>query len=204
VVAQPFNRTCNLPRLGEVDEDAGEFWTENILLLPGQRHNLSAYERNRMYLNTAGTGFLDCTFTSGADIDSDSRSVIATDFNRDGAVDLLVGSVSGGPLRLFLNNVRTKNNSMRIDLIGVTSNRSAIGTRVVAECGSLRIVRDLFPANGFMGTGPAGLLLGVGTAQQIDRLSVRWPTGAEQVFEDIPANSQVTITEGSDHFDVVR
>ena len=34
--------------------------------------------------------------------DSDSRSVVAADFNRDGAVDLLVGSVGGGPMRLFL------------------------------------------------------------------------------------------------------
>lgn len=200
-MSQPLNRMCNLPRLGEVDEDAGEFWTENIMMIPHERHNLSAYERNRVYLNLAGQDFLDCSFTSGADLDSDSRSVVAADFNRDGSVDLLVGSAGGGPLRLFLNEADTGNNSVRIDLIGVDSNRSAIGTRVIAECGSTQIVRDLFAANGFMGTAPADLLLGVGKAEQIDRLRIRWPTGQEEVFTDIPINATISITEGAGRFE---
>ncbi len=195
---------CTLPRLGEVDEDGGEFWVENIMMIPGQGRNLSAYERNRVYVNTSGNGFLDCSFTSGADLDSDSRSVIATDFNRDGSVDLLIGSVGGGPLRLFLNNADTENNSVSIDLIGVKSNRSAIGTRVIAECGAKRITRDLFAANGFMGTAPAEMLIGIGREEQIDRLIVRWPTGEEQVFRNIPANARISITEGDDQFNMTR
>ena len=199
-MSQPLNRNCALPRLGEVDEDGGEFWVENIMMIPGQGRNLSAYERNRTYMNTAGSGFLDCSFTSGTDLDSDSRSVVATDFNRDGSVDLLVGSVGGGPLRLFLNNADAKNNFVSISLIGVQSNRAAIGTRVIAECGSKRITRDLFAANGFMGSAPPEMLIGIGREKQLDRLTVRWPTGKQQVFTDISANARISITEGEDQF----
>lgn len=202
-MTQPMDRSCSLPQLGEVDEEAGEFWAENILQLPAQRKNLSAYERNRLYLNTKGDSFLDGSFASGVDLDADSRSVVAADFDRDGAVDLLVGSVGGGPLRLFLNN-HSSGQSLSIRLVGTTSNRSAIGTRIVAQTGDMKIVRDVFPANGFMGIGPPALLLGTGSAAQIDRLAIRWPTGEEQVFENIPANGEIEITEGETEITVLR
>lgn len=202
-MSQPMDRSCSLPPRGEVDEEAGEFWAENITLLPQQRRNLSAYERNCVYLNTGGKGFLDCSFASGADLDSDSRSVITADFNRDGRADLLVGSVGGGPLRLFLNEYRG-GNSLNIQLVGVRSNRSGIGARVIAEIDGRQLVRDVFPANGFMGSAPAELLLGTGGADQIKRLTVRWPTGKTQTFENLPAIGQIQVTEGAETVTVIR
>ena len=86
-----------LPELGEVDRDAGEFWYENPFQIVTNGENLSAFERNCLFMNLDGQAFIDGSFASGADIDSDSRSVIATDMNADGAIDLLVGSVGGGP-----------------------------------------------------------------------------------------------------------
>ena len=48
-----------------------------------------------------------------------------------------------------------------------------------------------------MGQSPADLLIGIGDAEQVERLEVRWPTGETQFFEGIPADSRVTITESS-------
>lgn len=196
-MSQPLDRHCKIEALGELDEEAGEFWVENPFMMMGIRANLSSYERNRAFLNVDGKSFIDMSFASAVDIDSDSRSVIAADFNRDGATDLLVGSVGGGPLRLFLNRF-PQQNSTRIQLVGVQSNRAAIGSRVVAHVGSGRIVRDLFPVNGFMGQGPAETILGLGSAARIDRLEVRWPTGKIQVFENLPATTRLSIVEGQD------
>lgn len=161
-----------------------------------QRNNLSAYEPNRLFINVAGRQFVDLSHQSGADIDSDSRSVIVGDFDNDDDPDLLVGSVGGGPLRLFQNAIPHVSNRVRLQLVGVTSNRQAIGSRVVAHCGGQQIVRDLFPANGFMGQNPAELLLGLGQAEKIDRLTVRWPSGVTQQFEDVPVNCHLEIVEG--------
>jgi hypothetical protein len=179
-----------------VDRKGGEFWVENPFDITSSGNNLSAYERNRMYLNIGGTDFLEVSFASDADIDSDSRAVIASDFDRDGAPDLLVGSVGGGPLRLFLNRFPGTNRRVRLDLIGVESNRPAIGTRVIAQIGNRRVVRDLFPANGGTGQAPVEMLLGLGQAERIDRLTLRWPSGKRQVFENLPVGSRITITEG--------
>ena len=139
---------------------------------------------------------MDASFASNVDIDSDSRSVIAADFDRDGYCDLLVGSDGGGPLRLFRNSYPWNTRRVRIELIGTTSNRKAIGSRVTLSCGNRKIVRDLFPANGFLGQGPPELLIGVGAAESIDQLTVRWPTGDSQEFTDLATDCVITITEG--------
>lgn len=193
-MSQPHNRLSQLEAIGEIDEEAGEFWTKNPFQMPNERENLSSFERNRTFLNLDGNSFIDVSFASGADIDSDSRSVVAADFNRDGATDLLVGSVGGGSLRLFLNRF-PKANFSRIRLEGSRSNRAGIGARLTATVERQKLIRDLFPQNGFMGQGPAEIILGLGDAKVIDRLEVRWPSGKTQIYKNLAANRYFLLKE---------
>ncbi len=193
-MSQPHNRLSQLEAIGEIDEEAGEFWTKNPFQMPNERENLSSFERNRTFLSLDGKSFIDVSFASGADIDSDSRSVVAADFNRDGATDLLVGSVGGGSLRLFLNRF-PKANFSRIRLEGSGSNRAGIGARLTATVKGQKLIRDLFPQNGFMGQGPAEIILGLGDAKVIDRLEVRWPSGKTQIYKNLAANRYFLLKE---------
>ncbi len=177
-------------------------WEGNVFRLVTGGSNLSAYERNRLYLNAPGQSFVDASFASSADIDSDSRSAIAADFDRDGAPDLLVGSAGGGVLRLFRNRFPRNMRRVRFELVGTRSNRPAIGARLIAHCGERQIVRDVFPANASMGMAPVEMLMGVGEVERIDSLTVRWPTGKTQQFKDLPVDSEITITEGDAEFEV--
>lgn len=199
-MARPLDRNASLPELGEVDEDGGEFWVENPFMIASTGNNLSAYERNRVFVSTGGISFVEISFATGADIDSDSRGVVAADFDRDGTPDLLVSSVGGGPLRLFLNRIPPEGRRVRVELVGVESNRPAIGSRVIAQVGQRKIVRDVFSTNGGVGQAPVELILGIGQADKIDKLSVRWPTGKLQEFANLPAESRITITEGQQEF----
>lgn len=189
-----MDRTCSLPELGEVDTAAGEFWVENPFMMPKIGKNLSAYERNCLYLNVNGDSFLDASFASNADFDSDSRSAIPMDYNQDGVPDLLVASVGGGPLRL-LKNQMPQGKRLLLTLEGTKSNRSAIGARVIVKVGKRQIVRDLFPANGFMGQAPAQLSIGVGNVKKVDEVSIRWPTGKQQIKNDLSTEEQIVISE---------
>jgi len=180
-----------------VDKEAGEFWVTNPFQMAQNGQNLSAYERKRLYLNHFGSEFLDASFFSTADIDSDSRSVIAADFNRDGRVDLLVGSVGGGPVRLFLNEIPRNSNYVRLELTGKTSNRQAIGSRIVVETGKATITRDVFAANGCMGQAPPEALIGVGDVSLIPHIRIRWPTGDWQELHNVPVNTTIKVIEGT-------
>jgi hypothetical protein len=202
VVSQPFDRSCSLPVKGKLDHELGEFWAENVFQMPANRQNLSAYESNRVFLNDGGKQFIEVSVASQADLDSDSRSVISTDFDGDQRPDILVGSVGGGALRLFLNDVPNSGHRVRVKLSGKGSNRSGIGCRVIARLGNRQIVRDVFPANGFMGQSPADVLLGTGSATQIDKLTIRWPTGETQTFADVASDALVTVTEGESDLQV--
>jgi enediyne biosynthesis protein E4 len=198
-VTQPMDRTCRIPQLGEIDSDNGEFWVENPFEMPEKGENLSAYERNRVYLNAGNLEFIDASFASACDIDADSRTAVALDYDNDGDEDLLVGSVGGGGLRLFKNEM-PRQNSLRIRLRGIQSNSPGIGSRITVKAGEKKIVRDLFPANGFMGSGPAEVLFGLGKSDLVDEIEIRWPNGQTQVVRDVSVNHSIEITEGKQEY----
>ena len=194
-MTQPFNRLSVIEPQGDLDVEAGELWVSNPWELMSEGVNLSAYERNRLFFNYEGREFIDLSYQSGADIDSDSRSAIAADFDRDGDLDLLVASVGGGPLRLFMNQIPSDGKSVRVLLEGTKSNRQGVGTRLQIEVGSRRIVRDVFPANGLMGQHPTEAVIGVGAVNEIDRLLVHWPSGHTQTFQNVPVGGILQIRE---------
>ena len=194
-MSRPTDRTCEIQPLGDIDHAAGEFWATNPFAITKQGENLSAYERNKFYLSVDGHKFFDASFASNTDIDSDSRSAIGSDFNRDGKPDLLVASAGGGPLKLFINEFQNQNKYLKIELEGTQSNRDAIGSRVVLEMGEKKIYRDLFPANGCMGLGPVELLVGVGEVAQVDKVTIRWPTGKTKVIENVDVSKVLSVTE---------
>ena len=100
------------------------------------------------------------------------------------------------------SEVHVTRDRVRIELQGVNSNQAAIGTRVVAHCDDRQIVRDLFADNGCMGQGPPEMILGLGQAKEIERLTVRWPTGKIQEFRNLPVDCRIAIREGEQHFTV--
>ena len=199
-MSQPFDCFAHHPARGKLDEAAGEFWMENPWDPKG--HNLSAYERNRVLLNTGRGTFLDVSGVSGADSDSDARSVVSGDFNNDGMMDLVVRNCGGGPV-LVLENRWPKRHWLKVSLRGRTSNSLGIGAKLSVEAGGRTLHRELFPNNSYMSQNPAIVHFGLGEAERVDRLAIRWPSGVEQVLGDLPADVHLRIREGDEEYEVV-
>jgi hypothetical protein len=87
-------------------------------------------------------------------------------------------------------------------LVGVRSNRSAIGARIrvqIREDGSKRSVYRHVSSGGSFGSNPLRQHIGLGRASAIERVEVFWSTtGQTQVFEDIALDQTIEITEDSD------
>jgi enediyne biosynthesis protein E4 len=196
-VSQPFDQGAKVPVPGKLDSTLGEFWSANPWGIVSDGHNLSAFERNRAFLNVRGQDFLDISHLTGADSDGDGRSVVAADFRNVGMPDLIVRQVGGGPLQLYENRLPRKH-YLTVTLRGRQSNRQGVGARLTATVGGRQLVRELFPANGYRSQAPNQVHFGLADDAAVDTLTIRWPSGKVQVLTGLAADRHVVIDEGKD------
>jgi hypothetical protein len=201
-VSQPQNRGAKIAVPGGLDKSLGEFWVANPWQIVREGHNLSAFERNRTWMNVGGSNFLDVSFLTAADSDGDGRSAVAADFRNNGRQELIVRQVGGGALLLFENHFPQRH-YLKVTLRGKpepgkrpTSNRQGIGARLTAHAGGRQVVREMYPINSYRSQAVNLVHFGLGDAPKVDRLVVRWPSGRVQELKDIPADRHVVVEEG--------
>jgi hypothetical protein len=99
------------------------------------------------------------------------------------------------------------NHWITISLVGVRSNRSAIGARIRAEIvdgGTTRSVYRHVNSGGSFGANPLRQTLGLGRATRVEKLEVFWPTtGLTQTFTAVPADRFIRITENEPAYETV-
>jgi hypothetical protein len=193
-VAQPLDRSRLVPAPGQPSTELGEFWVPNPWLFPRQGKNLSSYERNRVFLNRGALRFLDISHLSGADSDGDGRSAVAADLNGDGMLDVAVRQAGGGSLLVFENRF-PRQHYLEVTLRGTQSNRTGVGSRLVAQAGGRVQTRELYPADTFRSQAACLVHFGLGKASAVDRLTVYWPSGTVQEFRDLPADQHILLQE---------
>ncbi len=197
VVSQPCNRSCAIASPGSLDKSLGEFWVENPWEIVKNGHNLSAYERNRTWMNLRGSDFLDLSYLTGTDSDGDGRSVVAGDFRNIGRLDLVVRQVGGGPLLLFENDFPQRH-FLKVSLRGQQSNRLGVGARLTATVNGQALVREMYPLNSFRSQMPNLVHFGLAEADKVQRLTIRWPSGKVQEFVDLKADAHLVVDESKE------
>jgi enediyne biosynthesis protein E4 len=200
-VSQPLDRGAQVPAPGQVDRSLGEFWVDNPWDIVKNGHNLSAYERKRLFLNVPGGGgrrdFVDVSYLSGADNDGDGRSVVAGDLRNNGRLDLIVRQAGGGPLYIYENQFPQRH-YLEVSLRGTKSNRLGIGARLVATVRGQNLVREQFPLNSYRSQMPNVVHFGLGDATRVERLVIRWPSGVKQELTNLPADRHIVVEEGKE------
>jgi enediyne biosynthesis protein E4 len=197
VVSQPWHRGACCPVPGQLDPSLREFWSENPWDIIAQGHNLSAYERKRVFLNVRGRDFLDVSALTGADGDGDGRCVVAGDFRKNGQLDLVLRQSGGGPLLLYENRFPPRH-YLEVSLRGRSSNRLGIGARLTAEVRGQRLIRELNPLNSFRSQMPSLVHFGLGAATRVEQLTIRWPSGRGQRLTNLAADRHITVDEAEE------
>ncbi len=123
------------------------------------------------------------------------RSVVVLDWNRDGKEDLCVSHLDA-PAALLTNRTPNAGHYLAVKLQGVTSNRDAIGTILELSAGGQALKRQMIGGNGYMASSERKIIFGLADAELVDQLHVRWPSGAEQIFKNLPADQELLIVEG--------
>jgi enediyne biosynthesis protein E4 len=126
-----------------------------------------------------------------------ARGLAVGDFNNDGAVDVLITN-NGGPPVLLKNNAAKGNNWLGIKLEGVSCNRDAIGARISWKAGGKVYQRMKNSGGSYLSSHDPRDVLGIGAAEKIDELEIRWPTPSKRVdkFANLAPNRYIHVVEG--------
>lgn len=117
------------------------------------------------------------------------------DYDADGDQDIIVNTTNG-PLAVYRNDVAQDNRAV-VRLIDPASklNPHAVGAKVWAHIDGKVQVNDVIIARGFASGESGDIYLGLGEASEIEKLEIRWPDGAYQVQEHLPAGMLHTISK---------
>lgn len=148
---------------------------------------------NRLFRNEGVNGFFDVT-TSPLDNDGNGMGVAWADIDGDGDLDLYLAN-QGQPNCLFRNEESRSNHWLQLDLQGTVSNRAAIGARVTIVAGELSQIREVSGGSGWISQDSPTIEFGLGTADLVDEIHIRWPSGTVQELESVPANQRLLVVE---------
>ena len=165
-----------------------------------------------MYRNRRGIGFVDVTYAGGFGHLQKGHAVVFADLDNDGDQDIfeqMGGAFPGdGYSNVLYENPGFENHFLTIKLVGVRSNRSAIGARIhveVIENGERRSIYKHVNSGGSFGANPLRQTIGLGKAEKIETLEIFWnTTGFTQRFHDVPLNQFIQITEGETQYTTIK
>lgn len=112
------------------------------------------------------------------------------DLNNDGFLDILNGST----IRYAVPNT---NNWIKVSLQGIQSNINGIGARIEIYGAWGKQIRDVRSGEGFKFMSSLNAHFGIGQATAIDRVVIKWPSGAVDTIDDVNINQRLFVVEGS-------
>jgi hypothetical protein len=155
---------------------------------------------NRMFRNDRGQKFQDVTTSGGFGQLQKGHAISFADFNRDGNEDIfeVLGGAAPGDTYpdVLLENPGHANHWLGLKLIGVKSNRSAIGARVKVVLADRTIYR-VVNSGGSFGDTPLELHIGLGQARAIKQVEISWPSGLQQSLLSLDLDKVYQLREGN-------
>ena len=151
-----------------------------------------------VYRNLGNGRFKDVSSEMGTGISEhfSSRGAAFGDYNNDGDIDVLVLNMNDPP-SLLRNEGGNKQNWIKIKLLGTECNRTAIGARVRVITGKHAQMDEVHSGTSVMSQSDLRLHFGLGKAETVDLIEVKWPTTQKiERFMHVKANQILTIREG--------
>ena len=149
---------------------------------------------DRLYRNDGNGVFTDVAGGQWFSSASGSTGNSWGDFDGDGLLDIAVASF-WSTAHLFHNEVTNGNHWIEVRLVGVQSNRAAIGAHVRLTANGRQLLREVSGGDSFYCQQDLTVHFGLGSATVVDTLEVLWPSGTVQTLGAVPADQRLTLVE---------
>jgi hypothetical protein len=156
-----------------------------------------------LYRNLRNGHFEDVSSQGGSGITAPvaSRGAAFGDFDNDGDIDVVVNTVNDFP-QLLRCDSRLENNWLKIKTMGTKSNRSGIGARLrcvthpPGETKAHQQIDEVRSGGSYISQNDLRVHFGIGKADSVELLEIRWPSGAVDTLKDVKPNQLIVVKEG--------
>jgi hypothetical protein len=146
-----------------------------------------------LFRNRGDGTFEDRSALLGQTMPHAQEALAVLDLDRDGRLDLWLGG-SGEPPRILANRVPA-GDFITFRLRGTRGDPEGVGARVTVTVGARTLVQSLNPTGRPFGYDPRRLHFGLGRANRVDSVEVRWPGGTVQRLGPLASGREHTLTE---------
>jgi|HubBroStandDraft_1064217.scaffolds.fasta_scaffold00178_13 hypothetical protein len=173
-----------------------------------QSHVMDTIEINEPHLhyresplllwNSRGRRFVDVSSRSG-DVFAQkwvARGLATGDINNDGREDVVVNS-NNGPAWVLLNETDTRNHWLTLKLVGVKSNRDAIGAVVHITTNAGDQYATVTTSSSYQSSSDKRVHFGLGSETNVKQIEILWPSGIHQILRDVGADQILSVNEAS-------
>lgn len=122
------------------------------------------------------------------------RGLAKLDWNQDGQMDVVVTHLDHPAALLEIISEAT-GHGLQLELVGVQSERDAIGTCITIKTARGTQVEWVTAGDGYLCTDEAVIDFGLADCEVIDEMQIQWPGGTNQTFHDVPADQRYLVVE---------
>ncbi len=164
----------------------------------GESSTESGYRQRKVAYRNLGNGkFAEVSASLGPGIleQVPGRGMAVGDFDNDGDLDVLVNCVNDLPQLLRCQSTHN-HNWIKIKAVGVRSNRSAIGARVICHAAGRRLIAEVSSGGSYLSQNDLRVHFGLASADRAT-IEILWPSGLRDRLPELPVNQIVRVLEGS-------
>jgi len=167
----------------------------DILIFHGGLIHLVPQEQS-LFRGLGNGKFADVSREAGPalDVKTVSRGACFADYDNDGKIDAFVVNL-GAPGTLLHNVTQNSNHWLTVKLKGKKSNRDGIGAHLELLSGGRKQIAERIAGSGYLSQDDGRVHFGLGSAAKADKLTIHWPSGREQVLENLAVDRVITVEE---------